>query len=225
MAAELPYFRFTPQEWQNGSISLESYELKGLFIDICSYYWIQDCSITIAMLEKRFSNASDLLHELRELGIIIFRENDYVFIEFLDNQFDVLSEKRKRRQLAGKKGGLKKSSNATAMLKQKPSYNDKIREDKIRENKIYIKSGKIEISNLLDFVKEKFQLQLGNWSKLFPGVSLKETCENVFFKYAGSEDINDINHLKNILNIEMKYLSKGKSPFLEKEKVNRVKFN
>ena len=34
MAKELPYFRFTVQEWQNGDIGIESYELKGLFIDI-----------------------------------------------------------------------------------------------------------------------------------------------------------------------------------------------
>ena len=54
MAKELPYFRFTVQEWQNGDISLESCELKGLFVDICAYYWIKDCIIDIALLKKRF---------------------------------------------------------------------------------------------------------------------------------------------------------------------------
>ena len=38
MAKELPYFRFTVQDWQNKDISLESYEMKGLFIDICGFY-------------------------------------------------------------------------------------------------------------------------------------------------------------------------------------------
>ena len=33
MAKELPYFRFTAAEWLNDDISLESYELKGLFIE------------------------------------------------------------------------------------------------------------------------------------------------------------------------------------------------
>ena len=37
MAKELPYFRFTVQEWQNGKISLESYELQGLFMSRCGY--------------------------------------------------------------------------------------------------------------------------------------------------------------------------------------------
>jgi hypothetical protein len=53
MAKELPYFRFTATEWLNGDISLESFELKGLFIDLCSYYWFKDCSVTVAMLEKK----------------------------------------------------------------------------------------------------------------------------------------------------------------------------
>jgi hypothetical protein len=126
MAKELPYFRFTPQEWQNGDISLERYELRGLFIDICSYYWVKDCSITLAMLEKRYSNDVVLLNELFELDIISKCEDlEYAVISFLDEQFDVLSEARKRRQEAGRKGGKQKSSNAKAKPKQSSSYKDK----------------------------------------------------------------------------------------------------
>ena len=125
MAKELPYFRFTAFEWLNDDISLESYELKGLFIDICSYYWFKDCSIDIAILEKRFSNAKNI-QKLINLGIIkINKDTNNIEIKFLNDQYDLLSEKRKKRQEAGKKGGLKKSSNAKAMLKQKGSYKDK----------------------------------------------------------------------------------------------------
>ena len=121
MAKELPYFRFTVQDWQNGKISLESFELKGLFIDVCGYYWINDCYLTLAILQKKFSNAKGLLQELIELGILKHENrHDKVEIEFLNKQYDLLSEKRKRRQIAGSKGG-----NAKAMLKQKCSYKDK----------------------------------------------------------------------------------------------------
>lgn len=124
MAKELPYFRFTASEWQNGDISLENYELKGLFIDICAYYWVKDCSITREMLEKRFRNDKELLKELFIIEVI--KENkDFISIRFLDEQFDMLSEKRKRRQEAGAIGGRTKSSNAKAKLKQKSSYKDK----------------------------------------------------------------------------------------------------
>lgn len=134
MAKELPYFRFTPQEWQNGNISLESYHTKGVFADICSYYWVRDCSLTLAMLQKKFSNVVDDVNSLVNLHIIEWdEETDYIQINFLNDQYDMLSEKRKRRQDAGSKGGKQKSSNAKAMLKQKPSYKDKDK-DKDKDN-------------------------------------------------------------------------------------------
>ncbi len=150
MAKELPYFRFTSQEWQNGDISLESYELKGLFIDICAYYWVKDCSLTKAMLEKRFRDASELLNQLFELGIIDLDKNkEYVQINFLDEQFDVLSEARKRRQNAGKKGGKQRASNAKAKPKQCLSYNDK---DKDNDND---KDKEVKKEKTKKFIKPK----------------------------------------------------------------------
>ena len=120
MANELPYFRFVVQAWQNGKIDIERNELKGLFISICGYYWIQDCSITLALLKKKFTNDNKLIDELIELSILKHeKRHDKIEIEFLNTQFDLLSEKRKRRQDAGSKGG-----NAKAKRKQKTTYND-----------------------------------------------------------------------------------------------------
>ena len=39
MAKELPYFKFEPNQWENGNIQMMSREDKGLFIDLCSMYW------------------------------------------------------------------------------------------------------------------------------------------------------------------------------------------
>jgi hypothetical protein len=129
MASELPYFRFTVQEWQNGNIALERYELQGLFISICGFYWLQDCSITLALLQKKFN--TNMIQELIDLGILKHENrHDKIEIVFLNKQYDLLSEKRKLRQIAGSKGG-----NAKAMLKQKGSYKDKDKDnnkDKIR---------------------------------------------------------------------------------------------
>jgi hypothetical protein len=150
MAKELPYFRFTPQEWQNGDISLERFELRGLFIDICCYYWIKDCSITLAMLDKRYNNDENLLDELIKLGIICLKkDSEFIKISFLDEQFDLLSEQRKRRQDAGSIGGKQKASNAKAMLKQKPSYNDK---DKDKDKRI----GNINSDNDFEDIENQF---------------------------------------------------------------------
>jgi hypothetical protein len=150
MAKELPYFRFTVQDWQNGKISLESYELQGVFISVCGYYWINDCSITLAMLKKKFRDATKLIDELIELGIIKHeKKHDKIEIEFLNIQYDLLSEKRKRRQDAGSKGG-----NAKAMLKQKGSYKDKDK-DKDKDN---IRNEFFLNTSAIDLLKKKFNL-------------------------------------------------------------------
>lgn len=143
MAKELPYFRFTASEWLNDDISLESYEIKGLFADVCSYYWMQDCNVTLDKLTKRFSNATILLQQLIKSNIIKHEiRHDKVNIEFLIKQYDLLSEKRKGRQVAGSKGG-----NAKAKLKQKHSYKDK---DKDKDNnKIDIDKRKLEFSETI----------------------------------------------------------------------------
>lgn len=77
------------------------------------------------MLKKRFRDAQPDLEELLKLGIIKEIENDFICIKFLDEQFDMLSEKRQKRIEAGRLGGLRKSSNAKAKLKQSSSYKDK----------------------------------------------------------------------------------------------------
>lgn len=126
MAKELPYFRFTPSEWQNGNISLEDYEIQGFFVQVCCYYWICDCSITKSMLEKRFKYDTEIIKKCIEIGVCNYdKKSDAIQINFLNEQFDVLSTSRKNRQLAGSLGGKQRSSNAIAKLKQNPSYKDK----------------------------------------------------------------------------------------------------
>ena len=78
MSKELPYFRFTVSEWMNDDISLEPYNIKGVFVDICAYYWFKDCSVTVEQLQKRFSKAKAELKQLYSMGIIkTYTDTDY----------------------------------------------------------------------------------------------------------------------------------------------------
>lgn len=168
MAKELPYFRFTVQEWQNGDIGIESYELKGLFIDICGFYWIKDCTVSVPMLQKRFSNAKDLLEQLFDLGIIKVDDSDNASINFLDEQFDMLSENRKRRQQAGKKGGLAKSSNAKAMLKQSSSYKDKDKDkEKDNNNRSFVADANKDLKGYRLYLWEAIKQKEASREQLF----------------------------------------------------------
>ncbi len=122
MAKELPFFRFTVSEWLNDDISLEDYKTQGVFASVCAFYWFQDCSITQAKLKKRFSDAIPEIEALLKLGILKEDSDGFISIKFLDEQYDILSEKRKNRVEAGRKGGKARASNAQAMLKQSSSY-------------------------------------------------------------------------------------------------------
>lgn len=134
MSKELPYFRFTVSEWLNDDISLEDYRLQGVFASVCAFYWFQDCSITKAKLKKRFNDAIEEIEALIELDIIKEEKDDFIQVKFLDEQYDMLSEKRKKRAEAGRKGGLARASNAKAKLDQSLSYKDKDK-DKEKDKK------------------------------------------------------------------------------------------
>ena len=130
MANNLPYFRFFVQEWQNSKVSVENYKMQGLYINICAYYWVNDCDLTLLTLQKKFKDCKTLISEMIKNGLIKHeKRHNKIQIEFLNIQYDLLSEKRKMRQAAGMRGG-----NAKAMLKQKGSYNININtKDNIRE--------------------------------------------------------------------------------------------
>jgi len=131
MSKELPYFRFTVSEWMNDDISLESYKTKGVFIDICAFYWFRDCEVTLPMIYKRFSNAKKIVDYLITTNVIKVNADETLCILFLDKQYILLKSDRRKKQYAGSLGGKQKHSNAIALLKQKPSYKDK---DNNKEN-------------------------------------------------------------------------------------------
>jgi general stress protein YciG len=188
MAKELPYFRFNVSEWLNDDISMESYEHKGLFADVCAFYWFKDCDVSLAMLNKRFSNATPILNDLINCGIIKVVDDFNIEIKFLNTQYDFLSEKREKRSEAGRKGGLKKSSNATARLKQCSSYKDK---DKDKDNnekpiKIDLQTRKQNFIDEIGVFKGKYTSELLNaffnyWTELNqPKTKMRFELEKTF---------------------------------------------
>jgi len=130
MAKELPYFRFTCQEWITGDIDLESDSVKGLFMDICAYYWLQNCTVLVTKLIKKFPRKTKKIHSLIQSGIIDSADN-YIKIKFLDVQLVELKGKRDKKVEAGRIGGKQKASNAKANRVVNSSYKDK---DKDKDN-------------------------------------------------------------------------------------------
>ena len=54
MSTKLPYFKFYTGEWIKGDITLCSISSQGLFINLCTFYWMKDCSMCLANAKQRF---------------------------------------------------------------------------------------------------------------------------------------------------------------------------
>lgn len=140
MAKELPYFKFEPNQWENGNIQMVTREDKGLFIDLCSMYWsrVGDLPLKLAVQKLCGGNATALESLSNEKIIAI--EDDKIIIQFLDEQlseFEDASEKNRRNALSGWEKRRKTQKNTSnAVASKSHSETDAIREDKIREEEI-----------------------------------------------------------------------------------------
>jgi hypothetical protein len=141
MAKELPYFKFEPNQWENGIIQMSSQHEKGVFVDLCSMYWsrLGDVPYKLAVQKICGGNATalDSLYDNKIIDII----DGNIFIKFLSEQLNEFEDTSKQNSKNAKEGWIKRRKqreeserNATASNPQCES--DAIREDKIREDEI-----------------------------------------------------------------------------------------
>lgn len=140
MAKELPYFKFEPNQWENGNIQMFSREEKGLFIDLCSMYWsrLGDLPFKLA-IQKLCNGNATAFNSLIEEQIFLVKDGA-VCIDFLNEQlleFENTSQQNsknaKDRWEKYRKDKAECERNATASISQCES--NAIREDEIREDK------------------------------------------------------------------------------------------
>jgi len=163
MAKDLPYFKFFCSEWNDGDITLESYEAQGVFINICSYYWSNECNVNFDKLLKRFRGCEDIINDLNAEGLFKINEDRLVCISFLDQQKEEREERSKIRSKGGKASAeakrikkleLENNTNSTSVQHVLNSSStqvqllreEKRREEEKREDK---KQSKIDFSKLL----------------------------------------------------------------------------
>jgi hypothetical protein len=140
MAKELPYFKFEPNQWDNGNIQMLSRQDKGLFIDLCSMYWsrLGDVPLKLAIQKLCGGNATALNPLCDEKIIEVLDGN--IFIKFLSEQLNEFEDTSKQNSKNAKEGWIKRRKqkeeserNATALNPLCES--DAIREDKSKEEK------------------------------------------------------------------------------------------
>jgi len=158
MAKDLPYFKFYCSEWNDGDITLEEINVQGVFINVCSYYWSNECMLTTVKLYKRFKHFKNEIDTLIQEGLIR-EENEYININFLDEQKQESEERSKVKSKGGKASAkarklkkLEQENNRTLTESQQvlnscSTESQLLREEKRREEEIR------EDNNILDFEK------------------------------------------------------------------------
>ena len=136
MSKELPYFKFFSDQWLGKKITLEPYEVQGVFINVCAIYWANDCNIKIATLQKRYGEAINILIE----DGYIKDKNGMAKISFLDSQWQDRHKIHKELSNSGKAGAKArwdKYREANSVANGEAIKNDiAIRKDKIKKEKI-----------------------------------------------------------------------------------------
>ena len=155
MAKELPYFKFEPNQWENGNIQMLSREDKGLFIDLCSMYWSRLGDVPFKLVIQKLCGGNAVaLNSLCDEKIIEVIEGN-IYIKFLSEQLSEFDDVSKQNSKNAKDGWEKRRKqkeesdrNATALNPQ--SESDAIREDNIKKDKINnIEERKLKFASTL----------------------------------------------------------------------------
>jgi hypothetical protein len=153
MAKELPYFKFEPNQWENGNIQMFSRADKGLFIDLCSMYWSRIGNVPLKLaIQKLCDGNATALNPLCDEKIIEVIDGN-IYIKFLSEQLltfkDVSQTNSKNAKDRWEKARKQKEvfdRNATALDSQCESdtiREEEIREEEIKEDEEYVKTHTI----------------------------------------------------------------------------------
>lgn len=81
--------QFDYQTWLSGTIMGQRYDVKGLFIDVCVYYWSEGCELNFEKAKIRYPLAEDVLwKQLERSGVMKVLKSGKIRIDFLDKQWE-----------------------------------------------------------------------------------------------------------------------------------------
>jgi hypothetical protein len=202
MAKDLPYFKFFCSEWNDGDIALEDYEVQGLFINLCSYYWSNECNLTFKKAEKKFKDASDDLWQVLLDSNIIKDVDDFLVITFLDEQKDDRVERSKIRSKGGKASAearrlkkIEQEANITPtqnehVLNSSSTQVQLLREEEIREEKRKEEKKRKDNKRKVDF---------NLFWELYPVKKVRKDTESKFLKLKESDVIKILDTLPDFI--------------------------
>ena len=192
MAKDLPYFKFFVSEWNDGDITLEDFKTQGLFINLCAYYWSNECEITLTKAIKKFRHISKDCFDNLISAEIIKVVDDVIIINFLDEQ----KEERIQNSIRKSKGGkasvearrLKKLAEKQQLLNSSSTKNEQVLNSCLTETQVLREEERREEKKR----EEKKRINDFNifWDA-YPNKTAKKDCLNKWHKLK-QEDIDKI---------------------------------
>lgn len=157
MAKELPFFKFESGSWENGKIQVCSFEVQGVFINVCSMYWqrLGDLSYKLA-LQKACKGNADALRTLSDEGILKVIDG-MICIDFLNEQLAEFENTSKTNSEAAHIRWQKHRENAAALRTQSEGNairGEERREDERREEKTNAVAIKIASKTIEERAKD-----------------------------------------------------------------------
>lgn len=133
---KLQWFKFTPTDWIMGKIQRCPEITQARFMRLICIYWNKECVLTY--------DDAEIEIDKEHLDILISKKivkinNDFLVIDFLNEQIENISETSQKRREAVLQRWSKVKQNDTSVLQTNTSVlqndTDKSREEKIREEK------------------------------------------------------------------------------------------
>lgn len=115
---KLQWFKFTPSDWMMGKIQRCPEITQARFMRLCCLYWNKECLLSIEDAEIEIDKEHlDILIAKK----IIKSENEFVKIDFLDEQMDGIIETSEKRRTAVLKRWNKVKQKDTSVLQDDTS--------------------------------------------------------------------------------------------------------
>jgi len=216
MAKELPYWKFVVQEYIMGNISLERWELQGIFYSVCAFYWSRECDVSIPTLLKKYDKPADqnLINELFNLEILKADEN-YLSISFLNEQWSSKETQKMVNAINGKKGGRPKKQNqieANFNQNKTDSVLDVVNNYENKPNGFIF-----ENPNITNIEKSKEEYSKVKESKENSSLSSFEILPNDEERFSPDEQLAADFEITEIVKDICKYFNMGEEKFFYKE--------
>lgn len=209
MAKELPYFKFFCSEWSDGDITLEDYKIQGLFINICSYYWSNNCNVDIDKLKKKFRHSKKDIDYIIDENLIKVNNNK-VEINFLIEQLY-------------ERGNLSNQNSINAKMRWHKTIQENECESNANASNSHSESDAESMQYREDKKKEEKKRKEFNefWNK-YPKKTNKKGCEKKFLSLAQKDIDKILETIDNFISFKpfKDYIHPNPSTYLNQERWN-----